>query len=149
MIQAELDGDQTLASAFSKELSNFGWKGQTSNTPSAYLVGLLGGFRAKKTGVEECILDIDRHVPVPEAKIFAALKGTLDAGVTISHEEDVIPSEERIQGRHIAQYAESLKSDDEAYQNQFSKYLENDLAPEDLPEHFNQVKQAIITKYGG
>lgn len=149
IIQAEIEGDQTLASAFSKELPNFGWKGQTSNTPSAYLVGLLCGFRAKKTGIEECILDIDRYVPVSQAKIFAVLKGALDAGVTIPHEENVVPSEERVQGQHIAQYAESLKSDDEAYQNQFSKYLENNFSPEDLPEHFNQVKQAIITKYGG
>lgn len=148
VIQAKVNGDQTLASAFTKELSGLGWKAHTSNIPSAYLVGLLCGFRAKKAGIKECVLDIDRYVPVPESKIFAVVKGALDAGIMVPHEEGVIPSEERIQGQHIAQYAENLKSNDEAYQNQFSRYLRNDLPPEELPDHFNQIKQAIITQYG-
>ncbi|MBS3815247.1 MAG: 50S ribosomal protein L18 [Hadesarchaea archaeon] len=148
VIQAKMDGDYTLASAFSKELSDFGWKACTSNTPSAYLVGLLCGLRAREAGINECILDIDRFMPTPGAKVFATAKGVLDADVEVPHEERVIPSEDRIQGEHIAEYAESLKSSESAYQSQFSNYLERDLEPEDLPEHFNQIKKAIIEEYG-
>lgn len=148
VIQAGINGDNTLASAFSKELSDYGWKGNTSNTPSAYLVGLLCGFRARKAGVSECILDIDRYVPVPQTKIFSALKGTLDAGLITPHEEKVIPSKECVRGEHIKEYAEELKTDNVLYRRQFSNYLDKDMAPEEIPEHFNQVKQAIVTKYG-
>ncbi|KXB06581.1 50S ribosomal protein L18 [candidate division MSBL1 archaeon SCGC-AAA382C18] len=140
------EGDEILASAFSKELSELGWKANTSNTSSAYLVGLLCGYRALEVGVKECVLDIDKFVASPQAKIFAVLKGALDAGLSISHDEDVLPSEERIRGEHISNYAEDLEG--EKYESQFSNYLENDLEPEDLPEHFKEVKEAIQTQCG-
>lgn len=144
------EGDSILASAFSKELLDWNWKGATSNTPAAYLVGLLCGRRAGEAGVDECILDIDRFVPSSQAKIFAVLKGALDAGLDIPHDEGVLPSEERCRGEHISEYGQLLKSEDEErYQSQFSKYLEKDLPPEDLPEHFKQVKEAITSQEGG
>lgn len=140
------EGDQILVSAFSKELSELGWKGYTANTPAAYLVGLLCGYRALDSNIEECVLDIDRFVSSPQAKIFAVLKGALDAGLNIPHGEKVLPTEERCAGEHISSYAQKLSG--EEYQSQFSNYLEKDLSPEDLPEHFKQVKSAITTKYG-
>lgn len=143
------DGDRILASAFSKELSRWGWKGYTANTPAAYLVGLLCGYRARDSGVEKCVLDIDRYVPSPQAKVFAVLKGALDAGLDIPHEEGVFPSEKRCCGGHISNYAQGLRSDEEEYRSQFGSYLEKDLLPEDLPEHFKQVKRAITTQHGG
>ncbi len=143
------DGDKVLASAFSKELSGLGWKGCTSNTPAAYLVGLLCGHRALEKGVSECVLDIDKAVPSPQAKIFAVLKGALDAGLTIPHGEEILPSEERLEGQHISEYAEILKSENqEEYESQFSNYIESGLMPEDLPEHFKEVKSAIKSQYG-
>lgn len=143
------DGDQILASAFSKELSKWDWKGNTANTPAAYLVGLVCGHRAtKEADVDSCVLDIDRYVPSPQAKVFSVLKGALDGGLDIPHGEGVLPSEERCRGEHISDYAEMLKSNEEEYQSQFSSYLERDLPPEDLPEHFKQVKKAIKTQYG-
>ena len=41
-------GDKTVASAFSAELGEFGWKGGNGNLPAAYLTGLLAGLRAKR-----------------------------------------------------------------------------------------------------
>lgn len=150
VIRATPSGDLTLASAYSKELEGLGWKGGTSNTPAAYLVGLLCGYRAKKAGILECVLDIDMRSPTLQAKVFAALKGALDAGLQIPYGEGVLPSEERLRGEHIAQYAAKLKSNDEdAYRARFSTYFKRGLLPEQLPEHFNQVRQAIITRHGG
>lgn len=141
------EGDEILASAYSGELSKWDWKGGNSNTPAAYLVGLLCGIRAKESGIDECILDMDRFVASPQAKVFAVLKGGLDANVEIPHNEDVLPSEERIEGKHISDYAQKLKSErEEKYESQFSKYHERGLPPEDLPDHFKKVKQAIKTQ---
>lgn len=141
-------GDDILASAFSKELSEWGWKGYTSNTPAAYLVGLLCGHRAIDSGVEESVLDIDRFVSSPQAKVFAVLKGALDSGLDVPHREDFLPTEERCRGEHISSYAQKLKPDKEKYKSQFGKYLRNDLPPEGLPEHFTQVKKKIQAQFG-
>lgn len=147
---ATTEGDQILTSAFSKELSEHGWKGYTANLPSAYLVGLLCGYRALDEGIEECILDIDRFVSSPQAKVFAVLKGALAAGLNIPHDENVLPTEERVRGEHISNYAQELKTENEKkYESQFSNYLKKDLQPEKLPEHFKEVKEAIKNQYGG
>lgn len=149
VVLADLPGDRTLASAFSKELPDWGWRAYTGNLPAAYLVGFLCGHRSKEADIEEkCVLDLDRHVPTPQAKIFGAVKGALDAGLSVLHGEEALPSDERVRGEHIARYAEELGADNEFYQDQFANYLENDLAPEKLPEHFEQVKREIIAQYG-
>lgn len=149
VVRATSSGDLTLASAHSKQLGKFGWKGYNSNVPAAYLVGLLCGYRAVKTGAKECILDLGAHNPTPQAKVFAALKGALDAGLQISHGEGILPSDERVRGDHIAQYAAKLKKENEkAYRARFSGYLKRGLSPEQLPEHFNEIKQAIVTQFG-
>lgn len=148
-VRATPSGDLTLASAHSKELEKLGWKGYTANTPAAYLVGLLCGYRALKAGAKECALDIGMHNPIVQVKVFTVLKGALDAGLQIPHGEGVLPSDERIRGEHIAQYAAKLKEKDEkSYRKQFSAYLQCGLSPEQLPEHFNEIKRAIITQFG-
>jgi large subunit ribosomal protein L18 len=127
-----------------------GWKGHTSNTAAAYLVGLLCGYRALKAGIKECVFDLGMHSPTPQAKAFASVKGALDAGLKVPQSKEVLPRDERLRGEHIAQYAAKLKSSDEnAYRARFSLYLKRGLPPEKLPEHFDQIKRVIITQYGG
>jgi len=95
-------GDQVIASAMGTELSSqFGWKHAASTTPGAYLTGLLAGMRAKKAGINESVLDIGRQVPVTGSKVFAALQGILDAGISCPHREDMLPAKERINGAHL------------------------------------------------
>ena len=101
-------GDEVLATASSKELTNMGWTGSTGNIPAAYLTGYLAGKRAMKQGIEEAVLDIGLKEPVKGAGCFAALKGMLDAGVAIPHGEEVIPAEDRIKGRHISNEIENM-----------------------------------------
>lgn len=149
VVRAASKGDLTLASAHSKELSKFGWKAHTGNVPAAYLTGLLCGQRAMKAGATEGILDLDMRVPTPQGRIFAALRGALDAGLKVAHGEKVFPTDERISGDHIAQHAAKLKSDDEAYRAQFSGYAGKGLEPEEVSEHFKQIKRAIITQHEG
>lgn len=95
-------GDNIRATATSKELvKKYSWKYSTSTTPAAYLTGLLAGKRAKEQGITECVLDIGRYVPVTGSKVFAGLKGVIDAGVACPLDEEKLPSEERITGQHI------------------------------------------------
>ncbi|WP_297072911.1 50S ribosomal protein L18 [Thermococcus sp.] len=144
-------GDRTIVSAHTRELiRDFGWKGHTGNTPSAYLLGLLIGYKAKQAGVEEAILDIGLHPPTRGSSVFAVLKGAVDAGLNVPHSEEIFPEDYRIRGEHIAEYAKALKEEDESlYRRQFGGYLVKGLEPEKLPEHFDEVKAKIIEKFEG
>ncbi|MEM3730908.1 MAG: 50S ribosomal protein L18 [Candidatus Bathyarchaeia archaeon] len=147
IIVAKSEGDQVLASAHSRELIKYGWKAPRENSPAAYLTGLLCGLKARAEGVEEAILDIGLHSPSKGARVFAILKGALDAGIQIPHSEEKLPDEARIRGEHIAQYAKSLAQNPELYQSKFSNYLSKNLSPETLPEHFEKIKAEIIAEF--
>jgi LSU ribosomal protein L18P len=97
--------------------------------------------RALKEGIEEAVLDIGLRPAIRGSKVFAALKGAVDAGLNVPHGESVLPDESRIRGEHIREYAESL--DEEELKKRFSKYLERGLSPVDLPEHFDEIKKRI------
>nr|MCG2895698.1 50S ribosomal protein L18 [Vulcanisaeta sp.] len=144
VVIAKVPGDVTIVSATSKELLGFGWKGGTKNTPSAYLVGLIIGYKALLKGIKKAIPDIGLHRPTKGARVFAVIKGAVDAGLEVPHGEEILPSEDRITGKHIAEYAEKLKSENEAlFKARFSMYLARDLDPVDLPRHFEEVRKRI------
>jgi large subunit ribosomal protein L18 len=96
-------GDQIRATAVARELVKLGWEGSPKNTPAAYLTGLLAGQRARAAGIEGAVLDVGRHAPVRGAKVFAALKGVLDAGVDVPHGDGIEPSEDRLNGAFLGQ----------------------------------------------
>jgi large subunit ribosomal protein L18 len=95
------EGDETMASAVSSELKKLGWT-RSGNLPAAYLTGLLAGKKAKEKDITEAILDLGIQNSTKGSRIYAALKGALDAGVNIPHSDDILPSDERIKGEHIS-----------------------------------------------
>lgn len=141
IIEYAPEGDITLASAVSKELPKFGYLGGTSNISGVYLTAYLAAKRALAEGVDNAILDIGLKSPIKGSKVFAALKGAIDAGLEVPHGDFIFPEDDRIRGEHIAAYAESL--DDEELNKKFSKYLERGLNPVDLPENFDEAKKNI------
>jgi len=104
LVVAEMEGDRTLVSANSAELEKYGYKGSTSNTPAAYLTGMLFAVKAKKAQQDSAVLDIGLNRATPGARVFAALKGAVDAGLDIPYGQEILPSEERLKGAHIAAY---------------------------------------------
>lgn len=150
VVEAKATGDEVLVSAHSRELMKaFGWQGDCGNVSAAYLTGLLCGYRAVARGVERAVLDIGLQSPSRGARVFAALKGALDAGVAVPHSEVVLPDEKRIRGEHVVDYANRLSSDPDAYQQRFSKYLSRGLRPEQLSEHFSLIKEKIVSSFEG
>ena len=143
LIQAEPSGDNTITSAHSSELKEFGWKAACGNMPAAYLVGLLIGKRARNKGVENAILDIGLKARGPGSRIFAAAKGALDAGLTLPVDKKVLPAEDRVRGTHVVDYSKRFINEPEAYKRKFSGYLKNKLKPEDLQDNFATVQAKI------
>jgi large subunit ribosomal protein L18 len=141
IINVAPEGDETLISAHSRELKNMGWLGNTKNITAAYLTGYLCGKKALKEGITDAVLDIGLKSPIKGSKIFAALKGAVDAGLEIPHNDVILPEDSRIQGEHIVEYAKTL--DEDELKKKFSQYLDNGLSPTDLPNHFEEIKQKI------
>ena len=53
------------------------------------------------------MLDIGLAASSNGNRVYAALKGMVDAGLEIPHGESVLPSEDRLMGRHINDSLES------------------------------------------
>ena len=142
LIRPDLLGDKVMASVHSNELLSYGWKGSRKNIPSCYLVGLLLGKKCLQKKISSAILYIGkRHFTT---KIAACLKGLSEAGLEMPFSENILPSEDRIQGNHIADYAKKLKANDDVYKSRFSSNLGSGLEPEKYPSHFSQVKDKIV-----
>ncbi len=99
----EPKGDKIIIGMTSKELEKHGWKHSGKNLPSAYLSGLLFAKKATQKGVKKAILDMGLRSPIKGSRIYSALKGVIDGGITIPSSEEVFPSEERIKGQHISE----------------------------------------------
>ena len=96
------EGDKIILSVLSSDLvKDYNWKYSVSSTPAAYLTGLLAGKKAREKGVTEGILDIGRYRPTRGNKLFATLKGVIDAGIQCPYDEGILPSEDRILGKHL------------------------------------------------
>jgi large subunit ribosomal protein L18 len=147
IIVAKPKGDEVLVSAHSRELVKYGWKAPRGNLSAAYLTGFLCGLKAKAQGVEGAILDIGLYPPTTGARVFAVLKGVLDAKINVPHSESKLPDERRVRGEHISKYAESLASDVEEYQSTWSGYLKQEIKPETLPKHFEQVRKQMVDAF--
>jgi large subunit ribosomal protein L18 len=136
VVEPSLDGDRIRVAADSSNLQNYGWKGDLNNTPAAYLTGLLIAKKAIAEGIEEAILDIGLASPTRGSRIFAVLKGAIEAGLSVPHIPAVFPANSRIKGEHIAEYYKQAKG--------FSKYEERGLKPSDLPAHVEDVRNRIM-----
>ncbi len=108
-INYDLKGDKTVAEVNSRSLRALGWKGHTGNTSSAYLAGLMAGKKAKEKNIKSAVLDMGLQLSTKGNSIYAVVKGVNDAGVKVSVDKDVIPSDERISGAH-AQNKESVSN---------------------------------------
>jgi len=108
LIDYDPKGDRVIVVAHSRELVEMGWDQATGNIPAAYLTGFLAGKRAKQKGLSNAVLDIGLKEPTKGSGVFAALKGMVDAGLEIPHGKDVLPSKERLMGKHIGDDVEKL-----------------------------------------
>jgi large subunit ribosomal protein L18 len=125
VVEFDKAGDKTLIVASSEELRKLGWKFAYDNLPAAYLTGLLVGKKAVKKGIKEVVLDTGLYASTAGNRVYAAVKGVVDAGLKIPVAENVLPNEERIKGLHIASYLEKFKN---------------------LPEEFEKIKQKILSE---
>ncbi|MDO8467763.1 MAG: 50S ribosomal protein L18 [Nanoarchaeota archaeon] len=97
----------------SKELLRHGWpekaSGGLKSLTASYLTGFLTGIKIKKEKKntsdvlkkETPIVDLGMIRTLHGTKVFAFIKGLIDAGVAIPCKKDAFPSEERLNGEHM------------------------------------------------
>lgn len=182
IVAAKLVGDEVLCAAYAHELPRYGIKLGLTNYAAAYAVGLLiarrmlvkVGLADIYTGKEEAdgemyeieeegnrrpfkaLLDVGLSSTTTGKKVFAVMKGAVDGGMNVPHNEKRFPawtkdegfsSEElkkRILGTHVAEFMEELEEEDpDKFKVQFSQYIAAGIKPEDIEDIYTSAHEAI------
>lgn len=182
VVAARLAGDEILTAAYAHELPRYGIKHGLTNFAAAYCVGLLCarrhltklGLDETYVGVEEvdgemfqveeeegrrpftALLDIGLVRTSTGNKVFSVMKGAVDGGMNIPHNEKRFPAyskeegfdpEElkgRILGNHVSEYMNYLLEEDEdAYQRQFSRYIRDGIEPDAIEDMYLEAHRKI------
>ena len=136
LVEYSPDGDIVRTQVNSSALEKFGWNYSKSNTPSAYLTGLLLASKAKE---KEAILDVGLQSVSKDSKIMACLKGCVDGGINVPYSKESIPSDDRIKGVHIANYSKTSN------EHHFSGYKSKKVDPSLIGQTFEDVKKKIMS----
>jgi len=107
-IKYKPDGDVTIAQFNTIKLSDYGFKG-SKNLQSAYLGGFVSGLKALKKGVKKAVLDIGLKTSVKNSRIYASLKGAIEAGVNIPAGKGVMPSDELLKKDELVDVIKKIK----------------------------------------
>jgi len=134
LVQYEVNGDKILVTARATDLKKLGWKFACGNIPAAYLTGYIVGKKGAAKSIKDVILDIG--LQAKGRRLFAVLKGAIDAGLNIPHDDKVLPDDNEVKGSKIAAYADLLK--DSKLKAQFSQ---NNI--KDITKAFDAVKEKI------
>ena len=143
VLKPEIQGDIVRVSTHSRELRRYGWKGSLNSLPACYLVGLVLGRKALEKGVDKAVLYIGNK-PFT-SRIAACMKGIVQAGINIPISSESYPTEHRLNGQHIAEYALKIKTEDiNKYNKYFSSLLKEGLVPENYQSHVEEITARIL-----
>jgi len=182
VVAARMSGDEVIAAAYAHELTNYGITLGLTNFASAYCVGLLVARRVlAKMGLAEiykgaeevtgemfeieeneekrpfrCLLDVGIVTVTTGHKVFAVMKGAVDGGLAIPHNEKRFPAytkeegfdpevlKTRIMGEHVKEYMEYLaEEDEERYNKQFGRFVKAGISGEQIPELYSKAHEQI------
>jgi large subunit ribosomal protein L18 len=148
IMEALPKGDRSVATADSTQLKQYGWRAGIKNLPAAYLTGFLAGNRAIKDGTKAAIADIGLIHPITGSRIFSAIKGAIDAGLSVPSSDEIFPSEKRIRGEHIAAYAKDLSENQpNAFKRQFGQLSKGRVDLTKLPSMYDATKAKIEAEF--
>lgn len=99
LVHSEIAQDKVIINLSSKDLLQHGWpkdkSGSLKSRPAAYLTGFLMGKKVPADN-KEAILDIGMQRNVKKSRIYSVLKGLVDAGMKLSYNEEIVPTEEEL-----------------------------------------------------
>jgi large subunit ribosomal protein L5e len=179
-VYAKIQGDVVVSAAYAHELPKYGINHGLTNWSAAYATGLLLARRTlKKLGLDgkyegcvepdgeffeveaiedgprpfRCFLDTGLRRTTTGSRIFGALKGAVDGGLSIPYSESRFPGYDKaekkadaellsnyIYGIHAQEYMEYLmEEDDEAYKRQFASYIADGIEPDQMEDIYKEA----------
>lgn len=95
--------DKVVFGFDSRELLKYGIdkKASLKNLTASYLFGYLVGKKISEKKLETPIVDFGMISTLHKTKVYAFLKGLIDAGIEINCKEECFPDEARIKGEHL------------------------------------------------
>jgi large subunit ribosomal protein L18 len=104
-IKSEEAQDSVVFGFDSRKLKEYGWpdnsQGSLKSITASYLIGYLTGKMIIKQKLEAPILDAGMNRAIHKNKIYAFLKGIIDAGIKINCKKEFFPEDSRINGEHL------------------------------------------------
>ncbi|XP_077075399.1 60S ribosomal protein L5a [Siphateles boraxobius] len=181
---AKIEGDAIVCAAYSHELPKYGITVGLTNYAAAYCTGLLCARRLLnkfgldkvyegqvevtgdefnvesidgQPGVFTCYLDAGLARTTTGNKVFGALKGAVDGGLSIPHSTKRFPGydteskefnaevhRKHIMGQNVSEYMSYLMEEDEdLYKKQFSRFIKNGVTPEIVLEMYKKAHNSI------
>ncbi|NP_001279040.1 60S ribosomal protein L5 [Callorhinchus milii] len=181
---AKIEGDIIVCAAYGHELPKYGIKVGLTNYAAAYCTGLLLARRLlNKFGLDKiyegmvevtgdeynvesidgkpsaftCYLDAGLARTTTGNKVFGALKGAVDGGLSIPHSTKRFPGydseskefnpevhHKHIFGLNIAEYMRNLVEEDEdAYKKQFSQYIKHGVTADKIEDMYKKAHAGI------
>lgn len=105
VVKSELAQDKIIVGLTSKALLSKGWPkemaGSLKSLPAAYFTGIMMGKMALKANIKEAIVDIGMNRNIKNSRLYAVLKGALDAGMSIPCDKSALPAMEIIKNEKI------------------------------------------------
>ncbi len=112
IITSEIAQDKVIMGITSKILLSKGapaeLAGSLKSLGAAYLTGYILGKQALKAGIKEAVPDAGMHINVKNSRIYAVIKGAIDAGLSIPHNKEVLPQMESIKTEKISKIFEKI-----------------------------------------
>lgn len=117
IVESTVAQDKVLFGVNSNMLLDKGWpkelSGSLKSKPAAYLTGFMIGNLAK-TKMKTVIVDTGLNASHPKSRVFAVVKGAIDAGLTIPHDAKSLPDDKDLNANEklahlIAKLKEKMK----------------------------------------
>ena len=99
IVESKAAQDKVIAKVSSKDLLDSGWPKEKSGSLKSIVAAYLTGFllvKKLKDKPKEVILDSGLQRNIHGSRIYATLKGAIDAGLSIPHKKEALPSDERL-----------------------------------------------------
>lgn len=142
LVQTEKGNDAIVVAAHTKELSEYTYKGHGGNIPAAYLTGYLAGKKlAAKQKSGDVIVDLGIQPAIHGTRLFAAIKGMVDAGISVKADPVSFPKVERLAGKHVDAYAQ--KEPSKMNRSQFASYVKENVSVEKFSAMVETTKKTI------
>jgi large subunit ribosomal protein L18 len=99
IVESKAAQDNVLITVSSKDLLEKGWPKDKSGSLKSLMAAYLTGYllvKSLKEKPKEVIFDLGMHRHLAGSRIYAALRGAVDAGLNIPHDPKALPTDERL-----------------------------------------------------